>query len=470
MFSYKRIYTPQFSPIYGFRMVKLAITLLLLCCASLNLVAQRNVSAADTGRMTWGHADFKGYDRAAMCNRTLDEVDRQHTRIYIKDTVLESVRGSKEYSRKVHSSAVDAVKRCISHLQLDEQTPDQLWAVARIYMVIGEKQKSRDIAERAIATGINRDEKIALKIQAMQMYLNYGSDYMPHVYYFANQLRSEEPVSYFARFEVDFTMASVYYVLYNPDSVIRYANSAIESLEKMTLEQRDSVSAFGPFSLQIEVANINGDIPLQERILERSRVLVSDWRSGFGERIILATSRGIDIKKTVYNRKASSFESEIWENYDGVPRPLLGKPSLFVLISHNCGRSCESRFNPIKRLKQTFGDSVDIVLITQTMGFAPGTGPLEPAEEGKVAAKFLKDVHGMPFTLLVDESPTHKIPDGRIIRDGAPVAQMLSEINNANAIITDDEGRIQWAGNLQGESQMRSITVVIDQILRKMKK
>ncbi len=454
---------------YSHMIKTIATTIVFFVCSS-HLFAQRNMSAADTGRLVWGHAEFMRYDRASMCNRTIDEVDRQYTRIFIKDTVLESIRGSKEYSPKIHNSAIETVKRCIAHLQLNEQTNDQLWAVARIYMVIGEKQKSKEVVERVIATGINRSEKIELKLQAIEMYLNYSADYLPHVYYFVNLIRSEEPVSHVARFKVDFLMSNFYFILYNPDSVLHYTNSAIESLEKMNLEEMDSIPAFDPFSLQINIANINGDIPMQERILDRAKELVSNWKSGLGERFITATSSGIDRKKTVYSKKTNSFESAIWENYDGVPRPLIGKPSLFVVISHNCGGGCASRFSAIKRLKRTFGDSLDIVLITQTMGYAPGTGPLTPSEEGKIAAKFLKEIHDLPFTLLVDESPTHKMPDGRIIRDRAPVTQMLEEVNSANALITDADGRIQWAGNLQNEWHMRSITAVIDRALSKMKK
>lgn len=460
------------SPIFSCKIsvVKYVFTLLIAHFIASPLIGQKSVSEADTGRMVWGHADFKGYDRAGMCNRTLDEVVRQYSRIYVKDTALEPIRGNRDFTPKLPAEAIETVRKCIAHLDMDDQTNDQLWAIARIYMVIGEAQKSRDIAEKAIATGINRNEKLEMMLLVMEMYLNYNADYLPHVRYFADLIRSQEPSSNVYNFHVDFLMSTYHYIVYQPDSVILYSNRAIETLKKMTREEMDSVSAFEPFSHQMSIANINGDIRLEEEVIEHATKLISGWRDGLGQRMIMGASRGLDIKKTVYNKKINVLESAMWENYDGIPRPLIGKPSLFITVNQNCSAACYSRLNAIRRLKRTFGDSLDIVLITATMGYGPGTGPLSPKEEAKVAARFFKEFHDLPYTLLVDESPTHKMDDGRIVRDRSPIIQMLEELNNSNAIITDADGRIQWAGVLRNERYMRSVTAVIDRALDKIRK
>ena len=450
-------------------MARLMVLLMLMGIAA-PLLAQRRVSPADTGRMTWGHADFRGYDRAAMCNRTIDEVARQHTRIYIQDTSYKSVRRDRSISPKIPAAVVETLKRCIAHLRLDEQTPDQLWAVARIYMVIGEGEKSKAVTERVIATGINRDEQLEMMIQAIEMYINYSEEYVPYAYHFANVVRSMQPVSHVSVFKVDNLLSNYYVVLYEPDSILTYSSAAIDRLKSMSIAEMDSVPAFDPFNAQINIANVNGDIPLQEKLVERASTLVSGWRQGAGDRMISAHLSGVDIKKTIYNKRTKALTSSMWENYDGVPRPLIGKPSLFVTVSHNCAPFCFRKLSVIKRLMQTFGDSIDLVLITPTMGYGPGSGPLSPADEAKWAARFFKDFQKLPYTLLVDESPSRKLPDGRIVRELSPVVQMLNDINGANAIVTDADGRIQWAGQLLSEWYLRTVTAVIDRALSRTKK
>ncbi len=444
--------------------------LAVICICAQPLSAQKKVSEADTGRMVWGHSDFGGYDRATMCNRTLDEVTRQYSRIYVKDTSFESIRGNTQYMPKIPSEAVETSKKCLGRLNLDQQGAEQLWAIARIYMLIGDLQKSIQFAEKAISTGVNPNEQRDLKIKALEMYLNHGAEYLGQVYYFANSIRNEQPRNDLAVFKIDYLMAYYYYVLYNPDSVLAYTNSAITLLKKMSLEDMDSIPAIEPFSFQISVASVEGDLVREDSIIEVARSIISNWRGGIGERLLANATSGLDIKRTLYNKKLKTIEGAIWENYDSVPRPLSGKPSLFVTVNHICTTVfCDSRMNAIKRIRRTFGDSLDLVLITHTVGYAHGTGPLVPQEEARVVGKFFKEFHNLPNTLIVDESPVHKIPDGRIMRDKSPLIQMLEDINGANAIVTDKMGRVQWAGALQNEFDMRAVTAVIDRALGNVK-
>lgn len=442
----------------------------LICMIASSVSAQKSISPADTGRIKWGHSDFNGYDRAGMCNRTLDEVDRQHTRIYVKDTAFEPIRNNKSYVPKVSQAVVETVKRCIEHLDMNAQPANQLWVISRIYMGIGELQKSKDVAEKAISTGVNHGEQLEMMIEAMEMYLNFNGGSLEHVHYFANRIRSEDPVSKVAKFKADFLIGTYYYIQYEPDSVLAYTNSAIEILSQMTLEEMDSVPAIEPFSLQINIANVNGDLSTQEKVAERAQGIVAHWRNGMGARFVTGFFSGIEAKKTAYNKRTSTLEGGIWENFDGTPRPLTGKPSIFIAVNHNCKSFCYNQLSSIKRLKNTFGDSLDLVLITSTMGYVPGSGPLTPKEEAKLAGKFLREVHDLPYTLFVDESPSYKLDDGRIIREKSPVMQMLSDIGNASAIVTDSEGRVQWIGDMRNEWHLRVVTAVIDRALNSMSK
>ncbi len=436
-------------------------------CGSSTLYAQRSISPADTGRMKWGHSDFSDYDRPTMCHRALGEATRQYTRRYYKDTALAPIVKNSAPIRELPKEAIETVRACATRLNLDSQTPDQLWAVARIYLVLGDLEKSKLVAEKVIQTGINSEEKLEMMLQALLMYLNHSESSLSLANYFADAIRAFEPVSNTSIFQVDITLAGYFLERYNVDSVLHYSKSAIVTLKKMSIEEMDKVAAISAFTPQLDIANEKGDIPQQEKILVEASELLKNWRSGLGMQMIAGILHGLDVKKTVYNKRMTVLNDGVWENSDGLERPKSGVASLIVLVNHNCGSVCYSRINAIKRLKKTFGDDLDVVLITTTSGFAPGSGPLTPTEEGKAAAKYFKDYLELPYPLLVDESPTYKLDDGRIIRDNGPLAQMFSDFSGTNAVVTDRLGRIQWAGALTFEAQIRLLASVIERAVVK---
>lgn len=448
-------------------LARIAQFFFILSLITISLEAQKNVSQADTGRIKWGHADFSGYNRATMCHRALDEATRHYTRRYHKDTSLAPIIKNSSPIQELPKATIETAKACIAHLNMDSQDLDQLWAVARIHLVLGEWDKSKAASEKAIAAGASDEEKLDMKLQALRMYLNHSESTIPLAYHFADMIHSTQPETHVGKYESDISFATYFFIRYNVDSVMKYTMSAIEALKKMSIDDMDKVPAFDAFSIRLEIANESGDIPTQEKILEEASQVVSNWRSGAGGRAIEIAYRGIEVKKTVYNRKITSLHHGVWQNYDGIERPKVGVSTLVVMLNHNCGIGCYSRVQAIKRLKNTFGKDLDVVLITSTMGYAPGSGPLTLQEEGHEAAKYYKDYLELPFPLLVDESPTYKLDDGRIIRDKGPMAQILSDINGTNAIVTDQEGKVQWAGVLNSELQIRLLASVIERAVAK---
>ncbi len=430
--------------------------------------AQRRVTPADTGRIKWGHSDFGSYERASMCDRAMTEVYRMYARVYKPDTATAPIDQADTTIVKMPAEVGEKALECVKNLDLTKQGPVQFHSLSRMYLEMGDEQQSVAMAKRASDAYTNKDDKFEALAISVDQYLNNREPRLALAHQFADMVKSASPAHVRTVFAVNSMLADFYYRRYQPDSVVKYADLAVAELHKMSIEDLDKVEAFGPITHLINIANERGDLKEQERMIDSARGFLAGWRAGrrgSGGEYLRAFSNILDTRKSLYNKKTKPLEGSFWENHGGVPRPALGKVSLVVQTNHNCAHDCNSQVMALKRLARTFGDKLDISLITMTNGFAPGSGPLTPAEEAKAAAKYFNEYRGLPFPVLVDESPTHKLDDGRIIRDKAPIASIFADFVGVNALLTDASGRIRWVGTILSDQDRRIVIAAINRAL-----
>lgn len=433
-----------------------------------SLGAQHRTSPADTGRLKWGHTEFDSYDRASMCDRAMAEVFRLYTRIYKPDTATAPINQSDTTTVVIPAEVGQKARECVQKLDMSKQGPRQLRSLSRMYLEMGDIQQSIDMAKRSSDLYADTDDKFEALSIAVEQYLDNPRPRLAVAHQFYDMVMTASPAHVRTRFDVNVLFADFYYQRYLPDSVQKYSDLAIAELHSMSIEDKDKVEAFGPFVHSLNIANEQGDLKEQDRLLDSARSLLAGWRygrRGSGSEVLVLLSNILDTRKTLYNKKTKPLEGSFWANNGGVPRPVVGKVNLLVQTSHNCAFRCTSQILALKRLARTFGDQLDISLITMTNGFAPGSGPLTPEEEAKAATKYFTEYHGLPFPILIDESPTHKLPDGRIIRDKAPVASIFANFQGVNALLTDASGKIQWVGSLYSDVDRRIVVAAINRAI-----
>jgi len=105
--------------------------------------------------------------------------------------------------------------------------------------------------------------------------------------------------------------------------------------------------------------------------------------------------------------------------------PRKGLVSLVVFVDERCGPQCYGDYGALQRLKQRFGERLDVVVVTGTKGYFRESPPLEPAAEAAVLREYFLDRLKLPAALAVTNTPfvTLPPPDRRRIydQDGAPV-------------------------------------------------
>jgi hypothetical protein len=127
--------------------------------------------------------------------------------------------------------------------------------------------------------------------------------------------------------------------------------------------------------------------------------------------------------------------------------PRKGRVTLVQYLAvHQCG--CESMFATTQRLKQKFGDKLDILFLTQTFGHFNRQVQLEPADEARQLGQRLLETHKLPATVAVYRTTfvANPDPDSRLVAQ--PIAELRKVRFAGSALLVDRRGVFVLAGNL----------------------
>jgi hypothetical protein len=104
----------------------------------------------------------------------------------------------------------------------------------------------------------------------------------------------------------------------------------------------------------------------------------------------------------------------------------------------------------IQRLRQRYGDSLGVTILTRTAGYIRDSGPLEPAQEADSIRRYLQDDLKLPATVAVQETPFHRLPDGRRVDDPMPDGDQMRPYD-FGAVVVDREGNVMALANNEAE-------------------
>ena len=99
-----------------------------------------------------------------------------------------------------------------------------------------------------------------------------------------------------------------------------------------------------------------------------------------------------------------------------------------------------------RRLRQKYGDRLEIVLFTKTIGYTPGSMGQRPADEAESIRQIFLDEQKFPVTLVVDEAAISVRPDGRRDVQDAPYQQYFSSAFY-DTILAGPDGRCLYLVN-----------------------
>lgn len=436
-----------------------------LLLSSTNLYAQIQKAPADTGISKWGYEDLTEYNYPSMCDRTGLEFIRYYSRFYEPDTTLEAILDSLGKTRDLPEEGREVLRECLYRFNPQHVPTDQLWGYVRASLLLGNDERALTGIERLIVEAPDSTLHEQAYIKAIVTFMaNYPRRFdlvLPYLERLDALYETPSPGSITARNIIIQYWRSRYY----PDSVRKYAYDAIRLIKEMSFHTKEESNIAYAYDAIISTANDAGNVSEQEDWLDSLANEASDWRSGQGGQLIAAQQRLIDFRKSLYGKRANPITEGEWFNAHGKSWPAQGKVSLLVQIDHLCTYRCVDQYRTIKRLKTVFGDGLYIVLVTPSAGYSIGTGVLDLKAEGDSVVSLFTNVHEMPYVVLLDPRPTSRISDGRIVRGIGPVADLFSEWRGMNAVLTDREGRIQWMGSVQRETDFRATLTTIKRFI-----
>ena len=138
-------------------------------------------------------------------------------------------------------------------------------------------------------------------------------------------------------------------------------------------------------------------------------------------------------------KRAPRLEADFWFG-----RPpgdsLLPRPGRVTLVQYVDPRCTSCDFAVLRRLKQRFGDKIDLVLLVATRGHFRSHPPLEPAREAELVREYYLDFHRLPATLGVSTTPFTRRPDPDRRRVDQRVPAVEGYRYGAGALLVDRRG------------------------------
>ena len=208
------------------------------------------------------------------------------------------------------------------------------------------------------------------------------------------------------------------------------AVAAYLQFDSVRLRSRPVERAF----ITIGVAALQG-LGTRDRVLSEQgpTAFLDSVRHGLAAQVVANHLHGPDSAGVVQaglkggGRPAPPIQTAFWFSRPdtAVTYPRTGMVSLVVFVDERCGAPCYAAYGTLQRLKQRFGERLDLVVVTSTKGYFRELPPLEPTAEAAVLRAYFLDRLELPAALAVTNTPFVVLPqpDRRRIYDqeGGPL-------------------------------------------------
>ncbi len=419
-------------------------------------------TSTDTARMSWGRQEFSRYTSAAACDRAILQMQSEVGRDRTLDTIPYAV-----FSDTLSTLARKVAEYCGRRFSVESTNPNELLSLLRIALALGDSAKARAVLQRQLSLAVNPADLALRCVEAIHLLLDASPPRLADVRAVLHRLDDLGPDVITKQFHARVLLLDYWKTAYDRDSLRKHAAAAVALIQAMNQEQRDSLGLYyQPYEALLDLENEEQDLAAQEKWIDQAMIDVGRWRNGMSQFWIGRLNKLLQTRKSLYGKQTRSLPGRYWFNTANEPRPVPGRVSLLIRVNHTCGERCFPQYTLIRQLKATYGDALDITLITETRGFVVGSGPLLPAEEAPRAAAYFLEFLKLPVGLLVDEVPYVKRPDGRLVWQISPIGRIFNDWNDANAVLIDASSSIRWLGLIESDRDKRFATAAIDRVIR----
>lgn len=433
------------------------------------LLAFTQTTPGDTSRMAYGHREWTRYTTPPPCDRAVAsetaESIRRHATALAPNTVGSPVADtSLPLSAALPPSAIVAAHACAPQVTVAVTARRDLWSFFRVLLARNDDSAALAVVQRQLSLARSADRGAVL-VSAIQNGLAARPARYEMMQEWLRQLDALGPSARLSQYGGHLLLLYYWQAVYNPDSVRAHAMTLLQLLSHMPPRERDHIDAPAPYEALLQLANDANDITGAQSIVAQEKREVSDWRGAWGAQTVASAEGLLNMQTALYGKHTRALPGTYWFHTGGTPRPAPGQVSLLVHVDHTCGLRCYPLYALLQQIHARYG-AVALTLMTETRGWAIGTGVLSPEAEADTVAQYYADFLRLSVALVVDRSPVSKRADGHVIHSVSPIGSMFNGWQGVNAVLVDRDATIRWLGLLRDETDFRRVSAAIDHALR----
>lgn len=415
---------------------------------------------ADTGRWMPGYRDLSRYDTPGYCMALMQNIQKATLRRGEMDTVEV---GSPEHGYIPVTREIG--RRCANLLSIDATPPQEFYNFMSLLIAIDDSVRFDSLMVRQLSVAADEEERAWILSDAATLSIvtrPIARGIMSRVFQQMDSIGPSVPDQWMSALA-----ARHKWIWEEYDTVAMWNNEKNPIVQRWRSFPKDKqfAPAFRITLDSLEHAYYQRDLELPKIARQYMEQVFREYQSGVAPFLISNIINGAEYQATYSRREIFPFHKGMWfPDTAGAGFMNSGKVTLVYKISRVHSHSIkQGRLDPmlarLRRIKQRYGDKVDVVLHVPTEGYIWSSPPLSFISEAKALQWLFFEHLNLPFTLFVDETPIAKRHDGRLLRGESPNnvvadASFLAKSNGFSLI--DKNNRLILFFDSPSEARLRA--------------
>jgi hypothetical protein len=374
---------------------------------------------ADTGRMTPGYRDLSRYNTPGYCVAAIQGVE---SAVWRRQERVSVAQGSPQDTAP--TAAISIGKKCMSQLP-DVQRVDSIWLfdMMRLALYAGDTAKMKASISRQLQLVQNDEARGAILHDALDELLdNYTTVAVSHparvelAKGILRQIDDLKEGARVARFEAHRAMYEfITQTAFDTADLMHEAMAMRAISQSMTPDERKEVNLNSAYSLTMDSITVawyrhDPNVPTMLRKMVQPEI---DKNPALANSVQMVMLNQVISQ---YDKPTPAITGKFWFPSNAahtVPAP--GRVTLVTQVQKGDGVMTPQLAGLLRLWNKYHAAGLDIVLVTKTQGYSWSSPPQKPDDEAKTDAWYFLNYLKLPFTLIVDEAPVTKRPDGRLV-------------------------------------------------------
>lgn len=413
---------------------------------------------ADTGRWISGYKDLSRYDTPGYCMALILNITKTTLRRGEMDTIEvgSATHGNIPWAREMG-------RKCASALSIETVSPQEYYNFMYLLIAIDDSVRFDSLLKRQFELATNDEERAWILSDAANLTVNVrpiSRDILSLVFAQLDSFGPSMPDQWAHALAARRRLIWEEY-----DTVAMWENNPVVQRWSSFPKNKQFSPAYLLVVDSLENAYYQRDTLLPQVSRKSFEQLFRDYRSGVEPQLIAAVINDAEHHATFSRKEVFPFQKGTWfPEAAGTMFLNSGKVTLVYKISRTYSLSIkEGRLNAtlaqLRRLKEMYGDKVDVVLHVPTEGYLWSSPPLSVANEAKALRWLFFEHLKLPFILFVDETPIAKRSDGRLLRGESPnnVVADANYLARSNGLtVIDKNNRIIHFYDTPSEARLRT--------------